>query len=106
MRISRFDFAMNIFYLTAMFVLVNATTKNDNVRCPDYNMDYYGYDIELHYTQSWEKCGYFCQLNAHCKYWTWRKDNHACWLKSDNEGITNNNENTISGSNPCPQFIA
>jgi hypothetical protein len=44
--------------------------------CPVYGIDFEKHDIQHEDVSSWEDCGYMCQLNTDCKFWTWTTKHH------------------------------
>ena len=73
--------------------------------CPEYGIDYSGYDIQTIYNvPNWKTCANYCANNPSCSFWTWKifgflGDEYVCWLKSSDSGRTK--QCNISGSRFC-----
>merc|ERR1712133_272327 len=93
---------MKLFNLCIVAVLLSTVVYGDTDQCPLYDVDYFGYDIDvIGEISSWEECGYLCHLTSGCNYWTWTPYySNGCFLKSDNAGIKNQ-ATAISGSKNC-----
>merc|ERR1712126_418404 len=88
-------------FLTLIF-LVNTVTS-ENYACPEYNVNFAGYDVAVVQTDDWRACGNVCSIVSNCAYWTYEIDNgcyHCCWLKSSDDGLYKY-DGYISGANGC-----
>jgi len=74
--------------------------KTAKYACPEYNVDFQGYDIDDLNTISWSDCGEACGDAVGCNFWTWNTDNSRCFLKSSDGGLEKQN-NAISGAHNC-----
>lgn len=84
-------------------------SRNNNNKCFDHNIDYYGNDIkkgELR-VKSVKGCQLECQNNDECKYFSYEKNKNnsnkknKCWLKTKKTDDIRKDNKRISGPKYC-----
>merc|ERR1719431_902680 len=89
-----------------LLVLMSYNMKGTEgaVDCFDYDVDYFGFDLEdgvYDSVASALDCQHSCQNKASCQFWTWDQSYHgACWRKSA-LGEARKSPGLISGPRYC-----
>lgn len=69
------------------------------------DIDYPGKDIKHGKKNSLKECADWCGATSNCKFWTLRKKDNYCWIKSSNEG-SKILKGFISGSKYCAENLS
>merc|ERR1712150_61074 len=98
---------MKTFIFVAILLSLGLAQDAEQPRyaCPEIDMGFYGNDITMVQTSSWEDCGTMCGLTNGCLFWQWGSEssNHPleCWLKTSDAGLEKA-DGWIAGDTGCP----
>merc|ERR1712198_196384 len=81
------------------------TITSEKYGCPEYDVNFWGNDVDTVHTDDWRACGQVCSLVNNCDYWTYNDhfnngDEGICYLKSSDAGLRKQ-EGYFSGAKGC-----